>query len=174
MAGSPAEIRSRWQKKSIRALWLVLLIAPAAGTGAEPNRSWDVLMQSARPGHSVVVTRMNSATLEGKLLELTGESIAVQWHGSRQVVAKDDVFRVRKANIRRRNTLLGMAAGAAAGAIVGAVASGYLDRSAKGQTTAELTVGGLGAGALIGGVLPIGAPLYEAERPIAKPVAGAR
>lgn len=143
-------------------LWLGSLIgflAPALGFCAEPNRSWDTLMQSLEPGKTVVVTRMSSAQLEGKLLGISAESITVRWHGEPQVVPRDDVYRVRIANIRRRNTLTGMALGGAAGAIGGAASTG--------SGGAAVLFGGIwaGIGAAAGGVIPIGKPLYQVAGP---------
>jgi hypothetical protein len=145
---------------------VVLCCLPILAAAGEVNRPWQVLMQSIEPGKTVVVTRMNSAQVEGKLLKIADDSITVQWKGQPQIIQRDDVFRVRKANIRRRHTLLCMAAGAGRGAVIGALSAESLDRNAKGQTTAEMAFGGLGLGAAVGGALPIGAPLYRAERPV--------
>lgn len=122
-------------------------------------------MQSLQPGKTVVVTRMSSAQLEGKLLGITAESISVKWHGEPQVVPREDVYRVRIANIRRRHTLIGMAAGAAAGAVIGAVSA---EKSSVDGAFGALLFGGMGVGigAAAGGALPIGPPLYQvAGRP---------
>lgn len=170
---TPAETRKRLHQILKPAGWAALLIVPALANGAEPNRSWDTLVQSATPGHSVVVTKTTSANVEGKLLEITADSIAVQWHGSKEVIRKEDVFRVRRANIRRRHTLLGLAGGAAAGAAMGAAVAGRTSGGSAGIGAAAFGIVGLGAGALVGGVLPIGAPLYEAERPLKKPAKSA-
>ncbi len=144
----------------------VLAAGAALGVCAEPNRSWEALMQSLQPGRTVVVTRMNSAIVEGKLLALGTDSITVRWHGNTEIVQKEDVFRVRIANIRRRHTLLGMAIGAGAGAIIGAAGSNSYNRSTG---TAGGAVLGVAFGALGGGVAPIGAPLYEAPKPVKRP-----
>jgi hypothetical protein len=98
---------------------------------------------------------------EGKLLAIDDRAITVQEKGERQTIERRDVFRVRYANIRRRNTLLGMAIGAAAGALILGAAADSSNPAAAGLGA----VLGLGAGALTGGVLPIGTPLYEAETP---------
>jgi hypothetical protein len=126
-------------------------------------------MQSLQPGRTVVVTRMSSAQMEGKLLAITAESISVTWHGQPQVVPREDVYRVRMANIRRQHTLIGMAIGAAAGAVIGGVAMAT-DKSKIGPNSiglAALLFGGIGAGigAGVGGVLPIGPPLYQVAGP---------
>jgi hypothetical protein len=121
-------------------------------------------MQSLQPGRTVVVTRMSSAQLEGKLLAITAESISVKWHGEPQVVPREDVYRVRIANIRRRHTLIGMAIGGAVGAVYGAAAE---SRTTIDKGAGALLFGGMGVGigAAAGGVLPIGPPLYQVAGP---------
>jgi hypothetical protein len=138
----------------------VLISAPALGICAEANHSWDVLMQTLQPGRTVVVTRTNSATVEGKLLELGPNSLTVQRHGQPQIVRREDTFRVRIANIRRKHTLIGMAVGTGAGVVIGASSDRY-----RGISASIGALMGLGFGALGGGVLPIGKPLYEAPKP---------
>lgn len=140
---------------------LIALLAPAL-LSAEKNRSWDVLIQSARIGRSVVVFRMNGGRYEGNLLAIDDSTITVKHKGQPQIVARPDVFRVRYANIRRRNTLAGMAIGAAAGAAIVGAATASPNRTAGAFAGA---IFGVGFGALGGGVLPLGAPLYEVEKP---------
>ena len=70
-------------------------------------------------GKSVVVKRMNSVQVEGKLLAIGADSITVRRQKRPEVISRENVFRVRYANIRRRNTLLGMAIGAGVMAIFG-------------------------------------------------------
>jgi len=142
--------------------FFVIAAVPALAVCAEPNRSWDVLVQSLQPGRTVVVTRMNLAKVEGKLLGLSADSITVRWHGQPQVVQKADVLRVRIANIRRKHTLIAMGVGAAVGAVLGAASSKY-NQGANALAGAIL---GVPFGAIAGGVAPIGKPLYEAAGPL--------
>lgn len=159
MDGAPMLIRREPHMADTLKLVLIL-VASAMLASAERNRSWDVLVQSVKTGKSVVVYRMAGGHSEGKLLAIDDNSITVQQKGQPQVIQRGDVFRVRYANIRRRNTLLGMAIGIGAGAaIVGAATD---SAKAAGATAGALF--GMGFGALGGGVLPLGAPLYEAER----------
>jgi hypothetical protein len=122
-------------------------------------------MQSLEPGRTVVVTRMSSAQLEGKLLSISAESISVNWHGQPQVVPREEVYRVRIANIRRRHTLIGMAIGGAAGVVIGAAGTNSADFTSR--SAVALLIGGMGVGigAAAGGVLPIGPPLYQVAGP---------
>ena len=144
---------------------LVVAAAPALAICAEPNHSWDALMQSLQPGKTVVVTRMNSVKVEGKLLALGPDSITVREDGQPLVVRKEDVLRVRIANIRRKHTLIAMGVGAA----IGAVLFGAAATENKGPVAALGTLPGVMVGAIGGGVAPIGKPLYEAAKPPKQP-----
>ncbi|MGD0199201.1 MAG: hypothetical protein ABSD27_00470 [Bryobacteraceae bacterium] len=153
--------------------WLIVGLAPALAVCAEPNRSWETLMQSLQPGNTVVVTRMSSAQLEGKLLGITTESISVKWNGQPQVVPREDVYRVRMANIRRRHTFIGMALGGAGGAVLGAVVAAKTNSGGTihfvdipvgiGAVVGGATGAGIGAG--VGAALPLGPPLYQVAGP---------
>jgi hypothetical protein len=156
---------------------LVVAAAPALAICAEPNHSWDALMQFLQPGKTVVVTRMNSVKVEGKLLALGPDSITVREDGQPLVVRKEDVLRVRIANIRRKHTLIAMGVGAAMGAAA-MVLLVAVETSDKGQAVATSDYGSLAAqgtiwgamvGAIGGGVAPIGKPLYEAAKPPKQP-----
>lgn len=72
---------------------------------------------------------------------------------------RGDVFRVRYAGIRKKRALWGVLIGAVAG---GAAMWGSHNDPDFG------VVFGLGAGAIVGGALPIGPPLYEAEKVVRK------
>jgi hypothetical protein len=128
---------------------------------AEVNRSWEKLVQTLKPGKTVVVTQMNGQKAEGKLLSLSEQAIEVKDSGQPVSILRADVFRVRIANIRRKHTLLGMAIGVGAGAIILAAAGKGEIGSVGAYAVAGMLVG-VGPGAAVGGALPIGAPLYEA------------
>jgi hypothetical protein len=140
----------------MKALLLMMLIPPL--TSAEVNRSWDTLAATIDVGKKVVVTRMNGSKAEGELLSIDGESITVKVKKTGEKVSRENVLRVRYADIRMGHTLLGLVIGFGAGAAIG-VKSG-------GGGYAALGVGGIGAGigSATGGALPIGAPLYEVRR----------
>ena len=135
------------------------LLTPAAYS-AEVNRSWETLVETLRPGRKAVVVQHSRKQAEGKVLSLTNESITVQVGRQPLTVQRDDVFRVRIANIRRRNTLIGVAVAATIGAVIFGPAGKNNFNPGR-----EALVGGIlgaGAGAMAGGSLPIGSPLYEA------------
>lgn len=139
----------------------LLATATMLPAGAEEvNRSWDTLVQTLKPGQTVVVTRMSGKRAEGDLLSLSEEAIAVRDSGQPVSIQREEVFRVRLANIRRRHTLLGMAVGAGVGAIIIGVAG--RDNRNVGAYALWGAMLGVGPGAAVGGALPIGVGLYEA------------
>lgn len=137
---------------------LVTLLLVPATYAAEVNRSWEKLVDTLKPGKRVVVVQHSRKQVEGKLLSLDSGSIAVEVRGQPLTVQREEVFRVRVADIRQKRTLIGLGIGFAVGAIIGGTGA---DRY-KGATA--LFGGGVagGIGAAAGGVIPIGKPLYEA------------
>jgi len=137
-------------------LLAALTMLPAFG--AEVNRSWETLVETLKPGRRVVVVQHSRKQAEGEMLSLTGESITVQMRGQALQVPRDDVFRVRIADIRQKRTLIGLGIGAAVGVISG------LNLGTESHGTSAVVLGGLfgGIGAAAGGAIPIGKPLYEA------------
>jgi len=137
---------------------LLAALAMLPAFGAEVNRSWETLVETLKPGRRVVVVQHSRKQAEGELLSLTGESITVQMRGQALQVPRDDVFRVRIADIRQKRTLIGLGIGAAVGVIAG------LNLGTKSHGTSAVVFGGLfgGIGAAAGGAIPIGKPLYEA------------
>ncbi len=135
-----------------------------AGAG-ELNRSWELAAQILRPGAEVVATTMAGGQVEGKLLSITPDSISiVTSERPDTTLAREDVFRVREAGVRRRHALIG--------GVIGAVPLGILTagaaRMASGNSAAVAgglggALMGFGVGAAAGAAVPIGPPLYEAS-----------
>jgi hypothetical protein len=146
---------------------LIVLVLSASAVYAEPNHSWDQLMQTLKPDKTVVVTLSNGIKVEGKLLDLTAKSITVKRDGKPQVIERDDVYRVRIANIRRKHMMIGMAIGAAAGAIISTISATKNDAwsGGGGANIAGGAAGGVLYGLVGGAVVPIGEPLYEIQKP---------
>jgi hypothetical protein len=144
-----------------RRLWplglAAAVLAPAL-FGAEVNRSWETLVSTLKPGRTVVVLQHSGKRTEGKVLSLTGESIIVQAGAQPSPIRREEVFRVRAAGIRSRNSLLGLGLGAGAGVAFGS----NLGSRRHGLSAAVFggVFGGIGAAA--GAAMPIGNPLYEA------------
>ena len=149
-------------------LWTTAHACLAAG---KVNRSWEELMLSIDSSKEVVVTRMNSTKVEGKVLSLTAESITVNarvlvsrspdvFKKMDVEVSRGDVFRVRYAGIQRRHIVWGMLIGGAAAAAVMASASENPDW--------DFILFGLPVGGVVGAALPLGPLLYEAEKVVRK------
>ncbi len=62
---------------------------------AEVNHSWETLVQTLKPGKTVVVTQMNGNRAEGNLCRFRQEAIAVMDSGQPVSIQREDVFRVR-------------------------------------------------------------------------------
>ena len=85
-------MKGRWLFSGLAAA----LLTPAL-FGAEVNRSWETLVATLKPGRKVTVVQHSRKQAEGKLLNLTGESITVQAGAQPLTIQRDDVFRVRVA-----------------------------------------------------------------------------
>jgi hypothetical protein len=160
-------------------LWILFpaLVLTVPALPAETNHSWETLRQTIKIGKKVVVSPIGDKKVEGKLIDIKADSITVQtgaFHKQDVVVARDKVQRVRYADIRMRNTLIGLGVGAVAGAIIG----GTMDTDSvlsAGQGAAAFGAMCGGIGAAVGGAMPIGKPLYEIPKPVkqaANPVSG--
>ncbi len=143
---------------------------PVAAAGADANRSWDTLVGNVKTGEKVIVTLVNSTSVEGRLLAIDPHSISVDQPGGPRAIDVTDVVRVRYAGVRKRHVIYGMLIGMAGGALA-AVA---IDKqSSHPSSTAEAA--GLGAifvglpgGAIGGALVPLGQPLYEAASGVRK------
>jgi len=148
---------------------LATLFLPVVASGAEINRSWDTLATTAKAGKKVTVTLMNASSVEGKLLAIDSRSITVQQPGGSKTIGAEDVFRVRYAGIRKRHALYGMLVGMP----VGAISLWAIDRNSDKPNAVDAAVlgavfFGLPGGAIAGAAMPIGPPLYEAEKVVRK------
>ena len=146
---------------------LAAVLTPFAASGAEINRSWDTLVGAVKTGNKIVVTRKNSASLEGKLLSIDDQSITIQQRGGQQEIARADVFRVRYARAGHP-VVLGTLIGAGSGAVI----LSAVDRGSKHPQPGEawrmgMLLGAL-AGAIVGAPPRHGAPLYEAAGVVRK------
>ncbi len=153
--------------KRMRVIPFILVSISASSVcsaASEVNRSWDELVRILVEGRKVTVTRMNSSEVEGKLTGVTAGSITLQVKGVPQTVQRIDVYRVRDAGIRKKRVLLGLAVGA----VVGALAMAIPEKTQKGEAAALGALLGMAGGAIASGVLPVGPPLYEAEKAIHK------
>jgi hypothetical protein len=143
---------------------LAFLLTPCTAPGAEINHSWDALIGVVKTGSKIVVTRVNSAILEGKLASIDDQSITVQQRGGKQSIARTDVYRIRYA--RTGHPVI---YGTLIGAAVGALSLWAVDHRSP-HPTADEAVGfgiilGAPAGAIVGAKLPHSAPIYQAAGP---------
>lgn len=140
---------------------------PLAVLGGDVNRSWDVLAGAVKAGQKVTVTRMNLANVDGKLLSIDGQSITVRQATGPQTIQRADVFRVRRPSARGCHALYGALIGAGAGAAI-LVATDKQPKQTSEAVAMGVILGGL-AGFVAGYAIPVGPPLYEAEKPAGKP-----
>ena len=143
---------------TVRKLGLLAAVTMLPAGAAEVNHSWETLVQTLKPDQAVVVTQMNGRKAEGSLLSLSQEAIEVSDSGQPVSIQREEVFRVRIANIRQKRTLIGLGIGVVAGAIIGGTGA---DRYKAWTALFGAGVAG-GIGAAAGGAIPIGKPLYEA------------
>ena len=145
---------------------IMACLIPAVAAVGQVNHSWDVLVRSAASVKKVVVTRLDSTKVEGKLVQVGADSITVESSGQSRVIQRAEVLRVRKANVRRRHVLIAMGVGVAVGAAIGPSTERHFDKDTGNvQGAGEMGMLGLGVGALVGSLLPVGSPLYELEKP---------
>ena len=153
--------------KRMRVIPFILVWISASSfcsAAGEVNRSWDELVRILVEGKKVTVTRMNSSEVEGKLTAITADSITMQGKGAPQTVQRVDVYRVRYAGIRKKRALWGSAVGAVVVALAWAIPS----PNQKDEAAVFGALFGMAGGAIAGGVLPLGPPLYEAEKVVHK------
>ena len=148
-------------------LLAAILLIPLAAPGAEVNTSWETLAGTAKIGRKIVITRMNSASLEGKLVSVGDQSITIQQRDGNQAIPRADVFRVRYVRGGHPPLL-----GALIGAATGAIGLWAADRATSDKPRANEAVGlgmvlGGAAGAIVGACVPEGATLFQVPgRPI--------
>lgn len=150
---------------SIRLAALLAAVAALAAFGAEVNQSWETMTHAAKPGNRVVITRINTASLEGTLRSIDGASMTIEHAAGTETIPREYVFRVRSGGTRGRHALYGALIGAGAGALT----LWAIDRGSSIPHTGEavglgIFLGG-GAGAIAGVAMPAGTTLYEARTP---------
>ena len=122
---------------------------------------WQNLAQ-IRPGTKVQVVEQSLKSTSGRFVRFSETDLTLKVENKEVVVLRDQVNRVSiTGKNRKRNTLIGLAAGAGAGLALGAAVmereSGYAG------AVAGSTVGFAGIGAGIGAVIPAAKTVYRAE-----------
>lgn len=140
---------------------------------SEVNRSWEELMQTVKPGQTIVVTRMNSANLTGQLVQITSEAATIKWQGGTKEVPRAEVYRVKTESRRARRATIGaIAAGGSCLAVLGTIdAKVFKDPGEPVAWGPVLAFSSMcaGAGAGIGAAMPGQKTLYEATHPGGQP-----
>lgn len=134
-----------------------------AGGNQDGNDGWESV-RCVAPGSNVRVVLNNVQMHEGKLKAVSDNAISITTPSGEQIFARNSVVRVsaKRESHRKRNLLIGLAAGAVGGVILG-VADPELGQGTCEQgscidagTVAITTVGGAALGALVGAVIPTG------------------
>ncbi len=121
---------------------------------------WGVL-KSIAAGAEVRIVVSGKSSLHGTLVGVTDDSFLLSSGSGQQTFGRQEVMRVsvKKRSHRKRNTLIGLAAGAGAGLVFGlaepCVAASCFPFS-KGEVTAVTTTVGAAVGSLVGVAIPSG------------------
>ena len=132
--------------------------APQAGA------AWEAFARTVQTGKRIAVTLADSADVTGRLLSVDPHSLRIEAPSGTQVLEPARIVQIRYAGLRKRNTLYGMLAGLAAGAVTTVI----IDQSSSHPSTVAEAAGvggflvGLPLGAVVGALIPVGPPLYEA------------
>jgi hypothetical protein len=144
----------------VRCLWAVLILTPLLH--AQQSQWQDLNL--IRPGTKIQVVENSLKSTSGKFVGFSETDITLKVENKDVVIPRDQVHRVSiSGKNRKRNTLIGLGAGAAAGLALGVA---LMEReSGYGGAVAGSTVGFAGVGAGIGALLPAGKTVYRAENP---------
>jgi hypothetical protein len=144
-----------------RSAWhLVLFAFATANTAAHAQAAdWNPV-KALTPGTQVRISA-DSRTLNGTIDRVTDQSLAVTSGSSQQTFDRQhvSVIWVKRGGHRKRNALIGLAAGTGAGLGIGLAArsrSGQLQIVSNTAVAAAFTVAGALAGTVIGVVIPTG------------------
>ena len=155
----------------IERLFLLLLV-PGSAFAQSSQGNWDNLEQLA-PGQQIRIVLKDARSFTANFQSVTDAALLVRLPNVDQAFERLNVLRVssKRGSHRRRNALIGLAAGAATGVVVG-VASPELGRGKCEQgscvdagTVTALGVLGSGLGAGIGALIPTGGwhDIYRAQ-----------
>jgi hypothetical protein len=140
-------------------LTIGLLLAPLLQA---QESQWQELAQiKARTNIQVVERSLKNTS--GRLMRVSETDLTLRVENNELVVPKDRVFRVSiSGKNRKRNVLIGLAAGSAVGAGLGAAANQVVG-DARVIPGMALSFGAFGAG--IGALVPAAKSVYRAELP---------
>lgn len=143
------------------------LLAVFGATFAQPaEESWDNLSR-LRAGQKIAVVDTKLKSIEGSFIGYSGEAVSLRLEEGEVAIPRSDVLSIkdRQVSHRRRNVLLGLAAGAAGGLVAGAVkGANYHEKGETGVFVMVFTPIGAGIGAAVGAALPAGqVTIYRAK-----------
>jgi len=150
----------RAQHFVLRSLFFVFVLAPLMWA---QSSQWQNLAQ-INPGTKVQVVEQSLKSTSGRFVRFSETDLTLNVENKEVVISKDQVYRVSiSGKNRKRNTLIGLAAGAGAGA---AWSAGLRNtENWRVGDTAGLIGGCAGIGAGIGALIPSTKTFYRAELP---------
>ena len=141
----------------------LLLLLPASAFAQASQSNWDNLKELA-PGQQIEIVLNDAKGYKAEFQSVSDDAIVVRLKTGDQTLERQTILRIstQGRSHRRRNVLIGLAAGTGAGIIVG-VASPELGQGKCPQGscidagTASLTgAAGAAAGAVLGAAIPTG------------------
>jgi hypothetical protein len=152
------EAQMSLQRFVLRCLWAGFVLAPLLQA---QQSQWQNLTQIRR-GTKVEVVEQSLKSTSGRFVRFSDTDLTVKVKNEEVIVARDQVYRVSvNGKNRKRNMLIGLAAGAGAGAAWSAGLRN-LDNWRAGDT-AGLVGGCAGIGVGIGALIPSTKTVYRAE-----------
>lgn len=143
----------------ILSIVLALLCVP---TSQAQRARWQDL-STVRSGTQVDVVDQQLKKVSGTFVAFSDSDITLQAQGKTVSVPKEQVYRVTVARGRKRNALIGMAAGGVAGAALGLATVLIYRGDLAGSAAVATTSFGAGVGAGIGAAVPPHTTIYRAE-----------
>ncbi len=141
-----------------RSLFFVLILTPLVWAQSSP---WQGLAQ-IKPGTKVQVVEQSLKSTSGRFVRFSETDLTLKVEDKEVIVLQDQVHRVSvSGKNRKRNTLIGFAAGASAGAAWAAAMRNT--ENWRAGDTAGLVGGCAGIGAGIGALIPSARTVYRAE-----------
>lgn len=143
--------------RTAAAIAILILASGVTLAQASPD-FWENLGQ-LRPGEKIAVVDKDLKSIEGSFTGYSSDALSLRTGAGEIAMPRAQVLTVKRrgATHRRRNVLIGMAAGAAGGLLAGAIRGAtYHEAGETPVFVAVYTPIGAGIGAAFGAVLPAG------------------
>jgi len=152
----------------IYSLTLLGLVLVSDGVAQKDDQHRWENVQSVRTGQKLEVTTIHLQTILGAYLNVSDAVIRLQTQQGEVSVIREDVFRVKlQEDKRKQNILIGVVVGALAGFVAGAIADfkDDVDSSDRGSNNGKLggSLFGAGVGAGIGSLFGGHRVIYRAK-----------